>query len=213
MPLVLGVDALAGTTVRDLVREVSSRPTNPTVLYNFAATLERSGKDSLAAVVYMRALDFETVGSAEWAETVAAMCDAPRTPTSQPCGAAQPIHTRRTTAATAPAPTALRPRATNRRPLATHPNRASPRRFCKLIQPQCDGVPKPAWWDDQELLRLSQRNAAVRRWLGPRPAGAPEASLSGRPRLGRPRATNSLGRPAAWAALAGASRNATPLRR
>ena len=84
MPLVLGVDALAGTTVRDLVREVSSRPTNPTVLYNFAATLERSGKDSLAAVVYMRALDFETVGSAEWAETVAAMCDAPRTPTSQP---------------------------------------------------------------------------------------------------------------------------------
>ena len=111
MPLVLGVDALAGTTVRDLVREVSSRPTNPTVLYNFAATLERSGKDSLAAVVYMRALDFETVGSAEWAETVAAMCDAPRTPTSQPLRrAAQPIHTRRATAATAPAPTALRPR-------------------------------------------------------------------------------------------------------
>ena len=111
MPLVLGVDALAGTTVRDLVREVSSRPTNPTVLYNFAATLERSGKDSLAAVVYMRALDFETVGSAEWAETVAAMCDTPRTPTSQPLRrAAQPIHTRRATAATAPAPTALRPR-------------------------------------------------------------------------------------------------------
>jgi len=102
MPLVLGVDALAGTTVKDLVREVASRPTNPTVLYNFAATLERSGKDSLAAVVYMRALDFETEGSEEWAETVAAI-------------------------------------------------------FCKLIQPQCDGVPKPAWWDDQKLLSLSQR--------------------------------------------------------
>ena len=77
MPLVLGVDALAGTTVKDLVREVASRPTNPTVLYNFAATLERSGKDSLAAVVYMRALDFETEGSEEWAETVAAMCMQP----------------------------------------------------------------------------------------------------------------------------------------
>lgn len=73
-PLVLGEDALAGKlSVRALVKEVASQPTNPTMLYNFAATLERLGRDSMAAQVYMRALDFETEGSEEWAETVAAI--------------------------------------------------------------------------------------------------------------------------------------------
>jgi hypothetical protein len=114
MPLVLGVDALAGTTERDLVREVASRPTDPTVLYNFAATLERSGKDSLAAVVYMRALDFETEGSEEWAETIAAMCDAARTLTAL---RRRPAHSRLACALWQPA---LRPRAASRRRLATH---------------------------------------------------------------------------------------------
>ena len=63
-PLLLGVDALAGiVSLRDLVKEVAVNPTNPTVLFNFGATLERLGeKDHLAAVVYMRALDFETEG-------------------------------------------------------------------------------------------------------------------------------------------------------
>ena len=75
-PLLLGVDALAGiVSLRDLVKEVGVNPTNPTVLFNFGATLERLGKkDHLAAVVYMRALDFETEGSHDWAETVSAMC-------------------------------------------------------------------------------------------------------------------------------------------
>jgi len=103
-PLLLGVDALAGiVSLRGLVREVAVNPTNPTVLFNFAATLERLGeKDHLAAVVYMRALDFETEGSKDWAECIAAI-------------------------------------------------------FSKLIQPQCDGVAKPAWWNDEALLSLSQR--------------------------------------------------------
>ena len=28
------------------------------------------------------------------------------------------------------------------------------RSFSKLIQPQCDGVAKPAWWSDEALLSL-----------------------------------------------------------
>ena len=87
-PLLLGVDALAGiVSLRGLVREVAVNPTNPTVLFNFAATLERLGeKDHLAAVVYMRALDFETEGSKDWAECIAAMCAA------QPASLPVPLH-------------------------------------------------------------------------------------------------------------------------
>jgi hypothetical protein len=29
------------------------------------------------------------------------------------------------------------------------------RSFSKLIQPQCDAVAKPAWWNDEALLSLS----------------------------------------------------------
>ena len=140
MPVVLGADAFGlDLSVRALVKEVASRPKNPTVLYNFAATLERIGKDSLAALVYMRCLDFETEGSEEWAETVAAMC-APASEHRSP----------------APSRTSYNPDAPGTAPL-TSPCVRPPSRFCKLIQPQCDGVPKPAWWDDAELLHLSQR--------------------------------------------------------
>ena len=41
------------------------------------------------------------------------------------------------------------------------------------------------------------------RWLRPRPAGSPEASLCARARLRLPQAPASLGQSAAWAALAG----------
>ena len=55
------------------------------------------------------------------------------------------------------------------------------------------------------LERLSDVGRPVwkTRWLRPRLTGAPEASLSARLCSGLPRTSDSLGHPAAWAALAG----------